>query len=242
LVDGEAGKLGAPEQAHDGASVVVCKTHPESIALADAVSPHSGARAIETHVEAAWPWQEACVYKVHAKLSNPTHAAMLEDEEYWHGWAVLVPPDWTTPSATWRVVDWHPQKGAPPSVGLLVTAAGNWLLKFRPEVGDAFPIGPALAGAWHEFVANVIISRDPTKGRVRLWHKLKGDPSWTEVVHHEGRTSQDGVVFPFQPWFGLGGSEWTDPAPARSLLFDEIRHGGVEAGFLAVAPGSATTP
>ncbi len=174
--------------------------------------------------------------------------------EYWYGFSILLPEDYT-PDRLWEIVaQWH---GIPDSdlgenwrnpVMALSTTSGHWGWVTRWDAKrntfengqrqyggtDNYDLGPYEKGTWTDWVVHVKWSYRPD-GVLQVWKngKIVIDANGPNTFNDERG-----------PYFKMGLYKgWRDPSrrsdaiSKRVLYHDEFRMGGAQAGYDDVAPG-----
>ncbi len=240
LVDGETGALQALDSPHDGLATNLCTMNADASLFVDNAEVRAGDGAITAHIQQDWLWGpgNGCNKKIRAFFNNKELVAIEENQAIWMGWTVMIPSDYALPAASYTTVNFHGPGGTPPQ--FRVSLEGDtWRLTSKPGLADGAEWAAA-AGVWHEFVVQASFTADPAQGVFKLWHKQAADADWTVVIDHQGQTAEDTAEFPFHARFGIikGDPPWSDPAPSRTLYFDEIRLGSASSSFEEVAPNS----
>jgi hypothetical protein len=250
LFDLESGAVQDEGSAHDGAALgQTCGPLEDAFHVGAGQPVHSGEYSLRVRFDQAW-FDDDCG-AVSAFFSQGQAAQIEEDVEYWHGWAIYLPDDG---GDNWTTTRWATDGQNNKALSIDLRSDLTW--RFRAtRIGTAEPFeltlspdtvdfGTGTTEVWHEFVANFVISSDESLGFYRVWHRVRDESEWTQVVDATGRTANRAAPFPFEIRHGMhSGHDWNDSDSAsRVLYFDEIRFGGADVGFDGVAPGADTIP
>lgn len=90
----------------------------------------------------------------------------------------------------------------------------------RNDGGDRF-IAPLDRDVWHDFVIHVVWSQDPSQGRVEVFHKLEGEPSYEKRLDRTTQTiNETGPANLKVGYYRNDGNSGTS-----SLYIDDVRVG-----------------
>jgi hypothetical protein len=248
LFDGETGAIQSPASSHDGGEPFnACSPQADAVTVSDQYPAHTGKYSLRVLTRRSWLEDDPDCGTVSTFLTQDTAVKVQEDQEYWHGWAALVPDD--VGAHFWSTI-WSAEGPENRSLRVNLQNDLSWSWTSQ-QIGDYQPydltldpdqamIGASEPETWHEFVASFMLSADDSKGFFKLWHRLQGEAEWQEVVDAHGQSANMTAPYPFRVRHGLhAGHHWHDTdSGQRMIYFDEIRFGDASSGFDSVAPGS----
>jgi hypothetical protein len=174
---------------------------------------------------------------------------MRADETYWIGFAVYLPADFKSPKDDdWHVLMLHDLAGKTvySSIFIALNTDLSWRVGHDGAILDGHTdkkFGRAVTGQWQEFVIKFVPAYDASKGKLQLWHRVRGE-AFAEIDNYTGRTVAAADQFP--NYVNLAAFHWAtsngDTMDPRVFFYDELRVGDHRVSFDDVVPGAKTTP